>query len=643
MKKLIITYDSGGRIQSKETGAVGQSNALFYWIQIVLPEEIVKSIDAAGEEMMLQPLLYIKRPDGKTFVYIPKGDSGEFLLDANACALPGTIEGTVVLQGIYDEYLTSLTSGEEVTSYATSIYPLQPFKIQVDQNTVTSSPDEDQASTDILSVFGPRLLNCEDRVSDLTKVNSNHGARITANEVGIANHEDQLNELKSELANASHNAESLFLEAKEYTETAKVAAIDYADQKVSELLNGAPEAFDTLKELADELINHEDAASAMLTQVASNESKITSLEERAGNSEASIKSLDEQHASLKTRVDAVEGINVDNCGRLNSLEADTAVLAAGHSEHEFRISSNNDRLNAIEASGVDPSFGKELLSKIAGLQDSKAEKSELDAANEAVTSDVEELKDRMLDAETVNATQSADVLNLKAGLTSLETAKKNNTLYTLPSDPSFAKVSLKELAATSADGVVEFAAHYIDLKPKGSTADFTLRLTIPSGGSYNLNFNSSGTVATTSYVQNSCSGSTAEANRYTDQKVTLQSYPSQTIAYGSTATISIPANDCWISLIGGNFSTVSLRDFIGQKYTYSGASISTTNCTSSQSFVITYSHVIHVVKVTFLNYYQVTVFNTNRQILFNGTCSSLYGSNADESSEYIDIAKKGRN
>lgn len=62
-------------------------------------------------------------------------------------------------------------------------------------------------------------------------------------------------------------ADSTLSEAKAYTDTAETNACHYADSKVADLVDGAPETLDTLKEIADELARNETALEAITAAV----------------------------------------------------------------------------------------------------------------------------------------------------------------------------------------------------------------------------------------------------------------------------------------------------------------------------------------------------------------------------------------
>lgn len=76
------------------------------------------------------------------------------------------------------------------------------------------------------------------------------------------------------ISEAESYADGLLITAQSYADTKKSEAISaaegYVDGKIADLINGAPTALDTLKEIADQLANDESAVGALTTTVANN-------------------------------------------------------------------------------------------------------------------------------------------------------------------------------------------------------------------------------------------------------------------------------------------------------------------------------------------------------------------------------------
>jgi len=109
------------------------------------------------------------------------------------------------------------------------------------------------------------------------------------------------------------------------------SAKSYADQKIADLINGAPALLDTLKELADAIGNDENFAVSVANQVAAVQSALN----------AEIARAQAEEDALKARMTTAEG-DIDALeGRMDTAEGDIDVL-------EGRMSSAEGRLNAVE-------------------------------------------------------------------------------------------------------------------------------------------------------------------------------------------------------------------------------------------------------------------------------------------------------
>jgi chromosome segregation ATPase len=103
------------------------------------------------------------------------------------------------------------------------------------------------------------------------------------------------------LQGASDNASSIV--------QAEVDANAYTDQKISDLLNGAGLAFDTLKELQDHIVSNDSDAAVEITnqigivqgQIDTNDSDITALQGRATNLEGRANNLEGRATNLETQ------------------------------------------------------------------------------------------------------------------------------------------------------------------------------------------------------------------------------------------------------------------------------------------------------------------------------------------------------
>ena len=162
---------------------------------------------------------------------------------------------------------------------------------------------------------------------------------------------------------------------------AKQDAKDYADQKVADLINGAPAMLDTLKEIADQLGNDESAVSALTSTVAANlqtakdyaDGKVSqevSDRQAAVSSEASARqSADsalstrvgvlEQDPTTKTYVDGQ--ISSEQTARQNAVSAEQTRAQGAESALSGRIGSLE--LDSVTKTYVDGQVSSEQTAR----------------------------------------------------------------------------------------------------------------------------------------------------------------------------------------------------------------------------------------------------------------------------------------
>lgn len=219
-----------------------------------------------------------------------------------------------------------------------------------------------------------------------------------------------------------------------------------------------------------------------------------------------------------------------------------------------------------------------------------------------------------------------------------------NTLKVKVNSPeqAYSTIYTPHLASNSADGVLELDANHVDFKPKDSSADYTLRLTVPTSSSHSLTVNSSGTIATTAYADNKASSTLSSAKSYSDaHRVAMRSYSTQDVAYGDIVSISFPANDCWLQISGGSQSYLEIASFTGGSY-LSGSSVAILNSATLYQTLDSGYIYIHWVDNPFLTGWgHISVFSNSFNQLYEGSCRALYIDNDRESTSYVTINKKG--
>lgn len=247
--------------------------------------------------------------------------------------------------------------------------------------------------------------------------------------------------------------------------------------KVSEIVAGAPEDFDTLKEMSDWLLNHEDNAAAMNTAIGQNTNDISTLKDDVllqkavisehssaiQENESQITGLDVRLTQAETkvtnsilRIDNVEADVEANTSEISSLrasvdymsehKADTTTVTANSNKisaldkrvtaNENAISGNASTINALKASVTNLQNADVELSKNIASANQTANVANGKADN--LTARVSELEDDITTQSAVNADHIQRIKDNASGVainkTTLGYQRKN-----LLSCPSYTK------------------------------------------------------------------------------------------------------------------------------------------------------------------------------------------------------------
>ena len=147
----------------------------------------------------------------------------------------------------------------------------------------------------------------------------------------------------------------------------------YADQKIADLVNGAPGVLDTLKELADALGDDPNFATTLSNELATIQTDITSLQNSSGaNLSAEESARKAADSALSGRLDVIEGadtvsgsvakalkdakaytdssVSAEQSARMTAVSAEeSARIAAVSSEQSARIAADNTLQGNLDA------------------------------------------------------------------------------------------------------------------------------------------------------------------------------------------------------------------------------------------------------------------------------------------------------
>ena len=135
-------------------------------------------------------------------------------------------------------------------------------------------------------------------------------------------------------AEAEGNAAVALLDAKDYADGTYIQATGYADQKIAELINGAPSTLDTIGEIAAAMLEHAGVVEALEAAIGSKASEVE-YQAHAGNSTMHVTaSKQEKWDGYETRIAEVFQ-RVSNGKRLvASAITDRGVATAADAEFQ---------------------------------------------------------------------------------------------------------------------------------------------------------------------------------------------------------------------------------------------------------------------------------------------------------------------
>jgi hypothetical protein len=136
--------------------------------------------------------------------------------------------------------------------------------------------------------------------------------------------------------------------------TAKSEAQSYADQKISDLINGADAALDTLKELGDQLKSDESAASALTTQVNGISTRLTTAEANIVTAQSGADASLKKSSNLSDLADVAAART--NLSVYSKSEVDAAIAdsVSGASEDlSSDLSAVSGRVATLEGQNLD--------------------------------------------------------------------------------------------------------------------------------------------------------------------------------------------------------------------------------------------------------------------------------------------------
>ena len=139
------------------------------------------------------------------------------------------------------------------------------------------------------------------------------------------------------------------------------SVLNTVNSRIAEVVNGAPEAFDTLKEIADWIGNNSDDALTMQTNIAANADDISDLKTRMTTAEGDIDTLEGNVSTINGNITTINGqittLNADSstagsvdykiAQAANTINSNISDVADDLSDLETRVEANEDAIEII--------------------------------------------------------------------------------------------------------------------------------------------------------------------------------------------------------------------------------------------------------------------------------------------------------
>jgi len=209
----------------------------------------------------------------------------------------------------------------------------------------------------------------------------------------------------------------------------------YADQKVSDLIDGAPGALDTLKEIADQLGNDESAVGALTNTVASNLSEAKSYADSKVAQEVSDRQLAvSNEQSARQSADSALGLRVDGVQEdlASEVSARQSAMSSEQSARQSADQTLSGRLDTLEQDPTTKSYvdgiNSSLDSRLHILEEDPTTKSYVDGVKSNLQNQVsQEISDRQLavSSEQQRAESAEQALSGRLGVLEQDPTTKN--------------------------------------------------------------------------------------------------------------------------------------------------------------------------------------------------------------------------
>ena len=339
-----------GSFNSLFATSAGQWNTLGNAINAI-PSTYATIESLATSDNNISALVNTKAPlDHTHSEYLTSSDISSFITasDIPISAPLSHVHTASEVSGLYDLFMTPVETQSMISANATTISHIsQLYDTFYDKDEVDQKLHVWRLRTDQVSLFTPAVVSISQPLVDLAKQELevsifNVNYRVTTHRT----HEDgEFSSVRASIGNLTNNLRAsigvtrtdafsaisnLRADVGTYDSSTLSSANQYTDDKIDDLLNGAGDAYDTLKELQTIITsNDSDAALALSTQVSLLQADITSNDADIVTFQNNLNAFQTNYDNLTNAHTAITNAYNELLQRVETLE-NTAYAEAGY-------------------------------------------------------------------------------------------------------------------------------------------------------------------------------------------------------------------------------------------------------------------------------------------------------------------------
>lgn len=271
-------------------------------------------------------ILYIADPEGNIIARIDENGIETHQLTAKKILLNGVDLDTALNSKAEQSYVTTELGKKADTTYVDGQLNLKANKDELfsgDYNDLTNKPIEntENGTLQIADEYGNVIMKVDSEGVTTHDVKIHSGENIVSVKELINESIEGVRPVAGDhIEIGADKSINVIIESVDEKDDSHPASKNYVDKKVADLVDGAPEALDTLKELGDALSEHEDAYDALLETVGKKADRTELPTVSAGDNISVTKSGTDNKVSLNSEI-AISSIESEEANITSKLLA----------------------------------------------------------------------------------------------------------------------------------------------------------------------------------------------------------------------------------------------------------------------------------------------------------------------------------